>query len=459
MRNFIIVVILLAIVAGAAYGFYLYREDQKVAQTENFQTVTAYLGELVATIGATGEVMPVQTANLFWKTTGTVESVNVIVEDIVESGQELARLEETSLPQNIILAKADLVSSKKALDNLYTQAEDAKIQSLKAITQYAQAVKNAQYQFDNYIVPSDQAELETMEALDLMEERLNQARAAFEPYKYFPSGDSTRKELKEALDEAQSNYNSAVKRLDYEYNLEVAKANLKTSRDDYEKWSKGPDPEDVLAAEARIAAAEATIRMSWIEAPFKGTITMINTQPGDQISSINQASPLTAAFRLDDLSELLLNLLVSEVDINQIKVNQEVGLSFDAILGKEYKGVVTEVANVGSLNQGLVEFVVTVELQDADEAVKPGMTAAVNIVINKIDDALLVPNRAVRIRDGKKVIYVLESGQVKPVEIELGASSETMSEVISGDLEVGDLIILNPPTEFESNGPPFMRGG
>ena len=97
--------------------------------------------------------------------------------------------------------------------------------------------------------------------------------------------------------------------------------------------------------------------------------------------------------------------------------------------------------------------------EDADEDVKPGMTAAVNIVTNELDNVLLVPNRAVRIRDGKKVVYILRDEEVVPIEIELGASSETMSEVIDGDLQEGDEILLSPPAEFESNGPPFMRGG
>ena len=77
---------------------------------------------------------------------------------------------------------------------------------------------------------------------------------------------------------------------------------------------------------------------------------------------------------------------------------------------------------------------------DPDENVKPGMTAAVNIVVNQLDDVLLIPNRAVRIKDGERVVYVLIDGKPTAVEITLGASSDTMSEVIDGDLKVGDLI-------------------
>ena len=52
-------------------------------------------------------------------------------------------------------------------------------------------------------------------------------------------------------------------------------------------------------------------------------------------------------------------------------------------------------------NQGVVDFTVTVELIDPDEQVKPGMTAAVNIIVSQLSDVLLVPNRAVRFKDGQ----------------------------------------------------------
>jgi HlyD family secretion protein len=182
-------------------------------------------------------------------------------------------------------------------------------------------------------------------------------------------------------------------------------------------------------------------------------VTLVNTQPGDQVSV---GAP---AFRLDDQSSLLVDLSVSEVDINQIRPGQDVTLTFDAIRGKEYNGVVTEVDRVGSEVQGAVEFRVTVELTNPDEDVKPGMTAAVNVVVDQLEDVLLVPNRAVRFRDGKQVVYILKDNQIVPVTIQIGASSDTSSQVIDGELQIGDLIVLNPPTVFESNGPPpFVQG-
>lgn len=85
----------------------------------------------------------------------------------------------------------------------------------------------------------------------------------------------------------------------------------------------------------------------------------------------------------------------------------------------------------------MVDFNVTVELTNPDEQVKPGMTAAVNVVVSQLSDVLLVPNRAVRFKNGDQVVYLLRDGQVVPVVIQLGASSDTDSQVVDGELKVG----------------------
>ncbi len=235
-------------------------------------------------------------------------------------------------------------------------------------------------------------------------------------------------------------------------NLAVAEANLKEAEREWERLKDGPDPDDIKAAEARIAAIEATLAQVRLQAPFGGTITAVNIKPGDQVN------PGTQAFRIDDLSRLLVDVQVPEIDINRIQVGQPARLTFDAIPGKEYSGKVVEVGQVGTAVAGVVNFTVTIELEDADEAVRPGMTAAVNIVVDQIENALIVPNRAVRLRDGKRVVYLLKDGAATPVPITIGAISDAYSEVIDGELQEGDAVILNPPAQIEANGPPpFVR--
>jgi HlyD family secretion protein len=209
---------------------------------------------------------------------------------------------------------------------------------------------------------------------------------------------------------------------------------------------RSPNPDDLAAAQARLLAAQTTVDSRSLTTPFAGTITEVDVKPGDQVT------PASVAFRLDNLHRLLVDVLVSEVDINSIQVGQPVDLSFDAILDKQYKGVVSQVAPVGDAIQGVVQFNVTVELTDADENVKPGMTAAVNITVEQITDALLVPNRAVRLVNGQRVVYILSNNQLKEVKVTLGASSDTESQVTESDLQVGDQVVLNPPQNLFSNG-------
>jgi HlyD family secretion protein len=209
---------------------------------------------------------------------------------------------------------------------------------------------------------------------------------------------------------------------------------------------------DIAAAQARVDAAQATLNLARVISPFAGTVTEAHSLPGDQIGAGD------VAFRLDNLSSLLVDVKVSEVDINRVSIGQPVTLTFDAILGKDYHGEIVEVTQAGAVDQGVVNFTITVELTDADSFVKPGMTAGVNIIVEELQDVLLVQNRAVRLRDGQRVVYVLEGGQSQIKEIQLGSSSDTMSVILSGDVKEGDVIILNPPVEFGPGGPGGFGG-
>jgi HlyD family secretion protein len=233
--------------------------------------------------------------------------------------------------------------------------------------------------------------------------------------------------------------------------LALAKARLDDALREYERLNNG-NMLDISAAQARVDAAQATLNMARIISPFAGTVTEAHALPGDQIGAGE------SAFRLDNLSSLLVDVKVSEVDINSVSVGQPVALTFDAILGKEYHGEIVEVTQAGTVEQGVVNFTVTVELTDPDASVKPGMTAAVNIVVEELQDVLLVQNRAVRLVDGERVVYVLEDGQSAKREIELGSSSDTMSVIVGGDFQEGDMIILNPPVEFGPGGPGGFGG-
>jgi HlyD family secretion protein len=244
--------------------------------------------------------------------------------------------------------------------------------------------------------------------------------------------------------------------------IAVFEAQLADAQREYQRVKDGAPEEDIAILEAQIAASEATLQQTQITAPFDGTVTLVENQPGDQVD------PGTLAFRLDDLSTMLVDIGVSEIDINLVEPGQDVVINFDAVLAKEYHGTVVDIAPVGTTTMGVTNFNVTVELHDADDAVRPGMTSAVDIITNQVDDVLLIPNRAIRLLEGERVVYVLrDSGEVEgqqsplsaivAVPITLGASSDLYSEVLASDLTVGDEIVLNP--ELESLSMADRSGG
>ncbi|HUF38608.1 MAG TPA: efflux RND transporter periplasmic adaptor subunit [Anaerolineales bacterium] len=515
MKRFLTFILLVIVLGGGLYAFGLYRSDQQRAATlAGLQTEPAGRGDLVATVGATGVVRSSQGAVLVWQTSGTVGEVGVLAGDAVEAGDLLAAIRQTTLPQNVILAQADLVSAQQALEDLQNsvlqeaqaliaveearQALDDALNpelqqalALQAIADAEKAVEDAGTRLRIIQTPAGQAAIDAQKAqVILAQDALDRARQLFEPYADKPEDNLIRANLQANLSAAQQNYDAAVRTLNgllstgnpfdiaqAEAALATAQAQLLQAQRDYEQVKDGPspaqialldaqladaeeyyanilagpDPDDLAAAQARVAAAQATLDSAFITAPFSGVISEITAKPGDLVTAGS------VAFRLDDLSHLFVDVEVSEVDINRIEVGQETVLTFDAVLAREYHGVVTEVALVGTTVQGVVSFKVTVELLDADEDVRPGMTAGVNLVISQLADVLLVPNRAVRVLEGERVVYILDpaTGLPSPVNVLLGASSENYSEVAGGGLEEGDTIVLNPPTDFSG----FFQGG
>lgn len=517
MKKVLPYIIAAVVIVAAIAAFISYRRSQAARSTASLETVPAEIGSLTANVGATGTVRANQTAVLVWQTTGSIESVSVKTGDLVHAGDTLAALKQSSLPQSVIMAQGDLGSARQQLDDLlnsqlpYAQALQAQQDAQDAMDTYQANLSSQQADAQLALISAQDAltkaqnKRKTMNGTRGSQETIDSAQATYDKAQNklddaqrgydqaannLPADDPMRMAAAAALDQAkrerdkalgdlywyQGNWSekdisksdadvqqaqATLDKAQHEFDrltgtgesaqLALLQAQLADAQRKYESYKDGPPLDQVEALKSRIAAAEATIGMAQITAPFSGTVTVVSGMPGDQVS------PGATALRIDDLSSLLVDVSVSEVDINRVQVGQLVSLTFDAILGKTYNGTVSEVSTVGTVTQGVVEFSVTVELTDADEQVRPGMTAAVNIMVQQIDNVLLVPNRAVRVIEGQRVVYVLRDNQVQQVNLELGASSDVNSEVTGGDLKEGDAIILNPPTNFTSGRPGFMR--
>jgi HlyD family secretion protein len=424
-RKILIGLLIVVLVTSA----FLFVRRSNAGTASEFQTATIERGNLTTTIGTTGTVRAKQSATLIWQAAGTVDTVNVKVGDNIPADFVMAYLSKTSLPQSVILAQADLVDAQKALDDLVNSNTDL-AQTVIDLKDAREAYQKAANYFD--YLQSNQRIPQTISYVTLVQTHHGWNYSY--KTKYY-RGTAPEDWLIEA-----------------ENDLALKKAEYDELQRTYDRLKDGPNAQDVLAAQARVDAAQATLNLARVIAPFAGIVTESHPLAGDQVAAG------ATAFRLDDLTSLLVDVQVSEVDINSVEIGQPVTLSFDAILEKEYHGEVLEVAQTGTAVQGVVNFEVTVELIDADEDVKPGMTAAATITIEEFQDVLLVPNRAARLVNGSRVVYLLMDGQPAPTAVSLGASSDTMSVLVDGDVKEGDVIILNPSTESQG-GPNGGPGG
>jgi HlyD family secretion protein len=468
------------------------------SQQSVYETAAAERGTLTATIGATGNVRANQTAILAWQTSGTVDAVNVISGQKVEAGEVLALLAPGSLPQNVLAAQVDLLNARQSLNNL-TQPDvatrAAAMTSLnKAYTGFYTAFSNLNNVINNYQSYGD-TELYNDQAgkfrdansalstalLPVMDTYVQSyywasraAQLGQTDMDYAAIMDAMRSRIDDpvlvknidTLVTAQGEYDTAV--ADFAASIDDTNialninqsyatylnsvATLLAAQKKMYTLTIAPDPIEAATVQVKVDSAQAIVNQAQLTAPFAGTVAETYSMSGDQVS------PGTLGFRVDDVSRLLVDVQVTEVDINSIQVGQPVTVMFDAILGAEYNGKVVDVAQAGEIAGGSVSFTVTVELTDADAQVKPGMTAAVTVTVKELADVLLVQNRAVRLVEGQRVVYVLRNGIVEQIAITLGASSDSSSEVVAGDLKEGDLVILNPPANFMTSGGPSFMG-
>ena len=455
-RTLLILFLVVALSAAGFLGVRSYQQQtQPVVKQPIYQTAAVTRGNLADVVGGSGVVRSNQSISLAWQTTGQVAKVNVKIGDHVADDQVLASLDEESLPQSIIMAQSSLVTARRALDNLRKSAM-AQANAQFALAQAQQAVTDRQHDRDllNYSRGENGNADAAWAAYYISVDAYNKALDRFNKLKNFDITKPADASVQAALVNAQQIMQQKKNIVDWytgaptdndvaqaDAKVMIAKAALADAQREWDRLKNGPDPDDITAAQAQVASIEATLNLATLNATFAGTVTDVSAMVGDQIV------PGKVSFRVDDLSRLLVDIQVAEEDAYRVQVGQPVKLTFDAIPGKEFNGKVDSVASIGLPMGNTINFKVTVVLIDGADEIRPGITASVNILTDQAVNTLLVENRALRSSQGQTVVYVLRSGALTRVPVTLGISSDTYTEIKSGDLSEGDLVVLNPPAE------------
>lgn len=447
------VVIVIAIVAGVVGVPRLTANAQQGTST-TYQTQAAGLGSITSFVGATGNIRTNQSVTINWQTSGIISKINVTPGQVVQAGTVLAQLDPTSLPQTVLNAQNALATDQQALDNLLN-SNVARANAEVALITDEQNLVNAQKAAQSKLFQhASQTTIEVAQAnLVMAQNALDNASTIYNKNKARSSTDvqyaaalSQFAAAQQKFDQAQLNLNYAQSLPDplsvqlANANVDLAQANYLDAKRTWESLKDGPNPVDVAAAQAKVAADQAIIDAASPTSPIAGTVTVVNNKPGDLVSNNS------VAFEIDDMTQMFVDVSVSEVDINKVQIGQKVDLTFDAIPSKTYPGTVTSIADVGTIANSVVNYDVTVKLMEKDPQIKPGMTASANVTIPGPQNVLVVPNRALRTVNGLQVVYIMNNGSVRPIPVTLGATSTTVSQVTGGPLRQGELIVLNPPS-------------
>jgi RND family efflux transporter MFP subunit len=191
---------------------------------------------------------------------------------------------------------------------------------------------------------------------------------------------------------------------------------------------------ELIQAEEALNEAKERLKDTEIKSPLDGTILEKLVDEGQVISSsLSSASEGTALFSMANLDYIYVNAKVDEVDIGSVSEGQEAAVTVDARPDRVFRARVSGIAPKGTVERTVTVFEVVVEVVGEDKSMlKPGMTADVRILTSLRKDALLVPNEAVRLRDGATGVYVAEDGRLEWRGIETGATDGVDTEVLKG---------------------------
>lgn len=212
----------------------------------------------------------------------------------------------------------------------------------------------------------------------------------------------------------------------------------------------------ILVAEAELEATHIELSKTIIRSPIDGMVISRDVDEGQTVAASLSAPTLFTIAK--DLRKMRVNAAVSETDIGKVREGMEAQFRVDAYPGRKFRGVVTQVRFAETVSDNVVTYETLIDVDNPDLALRPGMTATVLFEVAKAEGVQSVPNAALRFdpnrtprqinwRPGrgqaiKPRVYTLVDGRLNEVTVELGLNDGSQTQIVSGDLEVGDAVVI-----------------
>lgn len=250
--------------------------------------------------------------------------------------------------------------------------------------------------------------------------------------------------------ESQQNFNRNKKLLESEAisiaDFEKIESQYKVSKLNVESAKYA-----IISSEASVKEAKENLAKTKIYAPKNGTISRLNIEIGERVVGTAQMSG-TEILSLANLNKMEVVVEVNENDILNVEIGDKVEIEVDALPNQNFKGIVSEIANsadyVGISADQLTTFKVKIEIIDVANF-KPGMTATVDIITAKINNALSVPVESISLRydsiSDKKIecVFLIFDDKVKKVNVKTGIQDIDFIQIKEG-LSLNQKVVSGP---------------
>jgi HlyD family secretion protein len=373
----------------------------------------ATAGGTVLTVS--GYVVPHRKIAVGAKVMGRVAWIGVEKGDKVEQGQVLVRLEDDEFRAQVNQARANLASAQARLDQLRAGSRpQEKLKDRAGVMQAEASLRNAEADYERA-------------------EKLHRA------------GVTSKAELDRMT--AQR---------------DTARALLEAARQSSAMTDIGPRSEEIRAAEAEVQQMRAALDYSQtqlestqIKAPVSGTVLERIVERGEMVTptAFGESGARTSVVSLADLSDLQIELDISQADFARLKMSQRAEIIPEAFPSLRYTGYIAEIAPEANRAKATVQ--VKVKVENPDEQLRPEMNARVNFLADPTPGATesapsrpLVPKAALVRRDGADFVFVVKGDRVEQRVVRLGDEQGDYFYVIEG-LSGGETVATDGTSDLD----------
>lgn len=261
-------------------------------------------------------------------------------------------------------------------------------------------------------------------------------------------------EFPKTAEESLSKYTEAIRELDKARRVAISKlaqarAKLKSAQGQYEVQTRQRNDLNDQLAKCTIRAQKSGL----VVYGGSGENYYGNQEPIREGATVRERQ---AIITIPDMTHMAVNVKIHESYIKKIKKGQKARITVDAFPDKVLEGEITKVGVLPDsqnrwMNPDLKVYLTTIAINGTYDWVKPGMSAKVEILVNKLDDVVYVPVQAVTPVDGRQYCYVAGAFKPQQREVEIGDFNDEFIEIKNG-LKAGDRVLLRPPDGADTSG-------